>query len=178
MSADMPRQFLYFAYGSNLLSRRLRQRTASAVAIGRGVLPGHVLRWHMASTDGSGKCDVIVQRDGVAMVHGVVYRIDHDEKPFLDTAESLGSGYREEQVVVHMGAQQVEATISRALRIDAAAVPYDWYHALVLGGAREHQLPDPCLRQLAGVSTRADPDVQRAALHFALAQGGATRAST
>lgn len=172
----MARHFLYFAYGSNLLSHRLRQRTASAVAIGCGVLPGHVLRWHMASTDGSGKCDVLLQGDGVAAVHGVVYRIDHDEKPLLDKAESLGSGYREEQVVVNMGAQQVVASIYRALRIDDAAVPYDWYHALVLAGAREQQLPEPYLRQLAGVTTRADPDAHRAALHFALA-GGAVPAA-
>ncbi|MEO7937224.1 MAG: gamma-glutamylcyclotransferase family protein, partial [Burkholderiaceae bacterium] len=84
----MARDFLYFAYGSNLLSLRLRQRTASAVAIGCGVLPGHVLRWHMASVDGSGKCDVAVPGDGVGVVHGVVYRIDHGEKHLLDQAES------------------------------------------------------------------------------------------
>lgn len=167
----MAPQFLYFAYGSNLLSLRLRQRTASAVAVGCGVLPGHVLRWHMASMDGSGKCDVPAQSDGGGAVHGVVYRIDLGEKHLLDQAESLGVGYREEQVLVRMGAQQVAASIYRALRIDAAAVPYDWYHALVLQGAREHRLPEHYLRQLADVPTRPDPDRQRAALHRALISG-------
>lgn len=168
-SVDMGRHFLYFAYGSNLLSRRLRQRTASALAVGRGVMLRHALRWHMASTDGSGKCDVVAQDDHDGAVHGVVYRIDQAEKHLLDHAESLGVGYREEQVIVDLGAQQVAASVYRALRIDAAAVPYDWYLALVLGGAREHALPAHYLRQLAAVTTRPDPDPQRAALHFALA---------
>ncbi|MEO7939382.1 MAG: gamma-glutamylcyclotransferase, partial [Burkholderiaceae bacterium] len=122
----------------------------------------------MASVDGSGKCDVAVPGDGVGVVHGVVYRIDHGEKHLLDQAESLGVGYREEQVVVHMGQQQVAASIYRALRIDAGAVPYDWYHALVLQGAREHRLPAHYLRQLGDVPSRPDPDQQRAALHRAL----------
>lgn len=171
----MAQHFLYFAYGSNLLSQRLRQRTASAVVVGSAVLRGHALRWHMASTDGSGKCDVVALDDGDGEVHGVVYRIDQREKHLLDQAESLGSGYREEAVAVELGGQQAIAILYRALRVDAAAVPYDWYHALVLGGAREHALPAAYLRQLADVATRPDPDQQRAALHFALT--GASHAS-
>ncbi len=163
--------FLYFAYGSNLLSRRLRARTASALAVGRAVLRSHALRWHMASADGSGKCDVVAVDDAHAAVHGVVYRIDMAEKHLLDRAESLGVGYDEERVTVDLAGHPETACVYRALRIDAAAVPYDWYHALVLGGAREHGLPAHYLQRLAAVSTRPDPDAQRALLHFALVRG-------
>lgn len=161
-------EFLYFAYGSNLLTQRLRARTASATALGWGVLPHHALRWHMASTDGSGKCDVVDDAQGRNPVHGVVYRIHSAEKPLLDHAESLGVGYRDELVTVHMGSEPMRVWLYKALQVDVGAVPYDWYHALVLGGAREHGLPAQYLRALASVRTRVDPDPQRAALNFAL----------
>ncbi len=167
----MKPHFLYFAYGSNLLSCRLRARTASAQPVGPAVLRHHALRWHMASADGSGKCDVVALDDDDAAVHGVVYRIELAEKHLLDRAESLGVGYREERVTVDLDGRQTAACVYRALRIDAAAVPYDWYHALVLGGAREHALPTHYQRQLAAVKTRPDPDPQRASLHFALVRG-------
>ncbi len=161
-------EFLYFAYGSNLLTQRLRARTASATAMGWGVLPGHALRWHMASTDGSGKCDVVEDVQVRDPVHGVVYSIDSAEKPLLDLAESLGVGYRDAQVIVHVGSEPVRVWLYKALQVNAGAVPYDWYHALVLGGAREHRLPAAYLRALEAVQTRTDPDPRRAALHFAL----------
>ena len=51
--------FYYFAYGSNLLTCRLRQRTPSARVVDRAILRQHELRWHKAATDGSGKCDAV-----------------------------------------------------------------------------------------------------------------------
>jgi hypothetical protein len=122
----------------------------------------------MASTDGSGKCDVIDDAGTLRPVHGVVYRIEGHEKPLLDRAESLGVGYRDAQVVVHMGAQTVSAWVYRALRTDATVLPYDWYHALVLAGAREHGLPGDYLQALASVRTCPDTDTGRAEQHFAL----------
>lgn len=169
----MPAHFLYFAYGSNLLTRRLRARTASAMPIGWGVLADHGLRWHMASSDGSGKCDVVDDAGAPVPVHGVVYRIDQHEKPLLDQAESLGVGYRDAQVLVRVGSATVTACVYRALRTDAGVLPYDWYHALVLAGAREHGLPAHYQRHLADVRTQADPDAGRALRHFALAGAGA-----
>lgn len=174
----MKPHFLYFAYGSNLLSSRLRARTASALVVGRAVLRSHALRWHMASADGSGKCDVVAVDDRDAAVHGVVYRIDQAEKHLLDRAESLGVGYREDRVTVDLGGATTTACVYRALRIDAAAVPYDWYHALVLEGAREQALPAHYQQRIAAVANRPDPDAQRASLHFALLRGavaGTTR---
>ncbi len=167
----MDSDFLYFAYGSNLLSRRLRERTPSATVLGRGILSGHVLRWHMVSSDGSGKCDVVMAGSHApSAVHGVVYRIARTEKPRLDQAESLGLGYRDEQLTVHLDGQAVQAWIYRALRIDALAVPYDWYKAVVIAGAREHGLPGDYLALLHAAPTKTDPDRERARRHFALAQ--------
>ncbi len=168
MTPTTPTDFLYFAYGSNLLSRRLLARTPSATALGVGALKGHELRWHMASTDGSGKCDVVPSAHDTAQVYGVVYRIQHVDKPVLDAAESLGVGYQEQLVTVHMPTGPLQAWLYVALRRDPAVVPYDWYHALVLSGAQEHGLPPGYIQTLHNVPTQPDADADRAQRHFSL----------
>lgn len=157
---------LYFAYGSNLLPSRLLARTPSARAIGAGVLHGHRLCWHMAARDGSGKCDVVV--DAAARVHGVVWRLDPAEKPLLDAAETLGTGYDQRLVRVLAAGAELEAWTYVALRTDAALQPYDWYRDIVVAGARHHGLPDDYVAALAGTPARPDPDDARARLHRAL----------
>lgn len=162
--------FLYFAYGSNLLSRRLLERTPSARKLSTGVLKQHELRWHLAATDGSGKCDVVAAPEPTAEVHGVVWQIALADKPRLDAAESLGVGYDEKQALIETQQGSVQAWLYGALRIDPNAVPYDWYHALVLNGAQEHALPSHYLQGLQGVHRVADPDSERAARHYRLLQ--------
>src|SRR4051812_8017072 len=92
--------FLYCAYGSNMLSRRLRTRTPSAIANGVGYLSGWRLTFDKVSTDGSGKCDIEPTPHPTDWVYGVVFEISCGEKAALDTAEGLGKGYREERVTV------------------------------------------------------------------------------
>ena len=157
---------LYFAYGSNLLPRRLRERTPSAVAHGIGLLRGHRLCWHMASRDGSGKCDVVV--DDRSTVHGVLWRIDLAEKPLLDAAESLGVGYAEKRVQVAVGAATVEAWTYTALRVDPALRPYAWYRDIVVAGARHHGLAHDHVAWLAATAAVDDTDAARVARHRAL----------
>jgi gamma-glutamylcyclotransferase (GGCT)/AIG2-like uncharacterized protein YtfP len=157
---------LYFAYGSNLLPARLLARTPSARRLAVGRLAGHGLRWHMAASDGSGKCDVVP--DDRAVVHGVVYRLDPAEKPLLDRAEALGVGYGERRVRIATADGSVEAWTYTALRTEAARLPYDWYRDIVLAGARAHGLDADYVRLLAAVAARPDPDLARAALHRAL----------
>ena len=163
----MSTHFLYFAYGSNLLSARLKARTPSARARGMALLEGHALRWHMSSLDGSGKCDVVANE--ASHVQGVVYEIALHEKPHLDAAESLGSGYCERQLSVRMGAETHPVWLYCALRTDPLAQPYDWYKGLVMAGAREHGLGADYIRDLEAVQAKADADAARAALHFKLA---------
>jgi gamma-glutamylcyclotransferase len=160
---------LYFAYGSNLLPARLLARTPSARALAVGCLAGHGLRWHMAATDGSGKCDVVV--DAAAEVHGVVYRLDPAEKPLLDRAETLGVGYSERRVRIATVGGSVEAWTYTALRTEPQRQPYDWYRDIVVAGARAHGLAADYVAALAAVAALPDPDPARAALHRALLTG-------
>ncbi|MGM0412630.1 MAG: gamma-glutamylcyclotransferase family protein, partial [Pseudomonadota bacterium] len=88
----------YFAYGSNMLTARLRARVPSAHPVGRARLDNHALAWHMAGPDGSAKCDIVTTPGTV--VHGVLFRLDAGELPLLDAAEGLGHGYDRETVTV------------------------------------------------------------------------------
>lgn len=160
--------FHYFAYGSNLLSARLRERTPSAKVIGIAELPGHELRWHKSGRDNSGKCDLIVSAGCLYPVQGVVYEIARIEKPALDAAEDLGVGYAEKTIDVQINGCVLSASAYFALQVDPSAVPYDWYKALVISGAREHGLAASYLKHLQSVAAKLDSDALRSERHWRL----------
>ena len=146
--------YLYFAYGSNMSSERLRGRTPSAISLGRARLPGYALRWHKLGRDGSGKCDITPSNASGTAVWGVLYRIDGAERDGLDTVEGLGVGYDEHTVQVETDTVVREAVTYKARpeKIDAALRPLAWYKAHVLHGATEHGLPDEYVRRIAAVA--------------------------
>lgn len=145
--------YLYFAYGSNMSSERLRARTPSAISLGRARLPGYALRWHKLGRDGSGKCDIEPSDVPNAAVWGVLYEIDRAERHDLDTVEGLGVGYDEHMVRVETDTVVREAVTYKARpdRIDSALRPLAWYRAHVIRGATEHGLPDEYMRRIAAV---------------------------
>ena len=130
---------------------------ATPLAIAR-CLPGHVLRWHKLGRDGSGKCDASAagasRKDAV---WGVLFAIDHADKPGLDAAEGLGIGYDERMVHVETVAGRRCALTYQARpdRIDPRLRPRAWYKAYVLAGAREHGLPAAYVARLAAVPAEA-----------------------
>jgi len=153
----------YFAYGSNMLTNRLRERVPSATPIGVGQLPGYALRWDKRSSrDASGKCDAEATGRQEDVVWGVVFEIDPEDKPALDQAEGLGAGYLERSVNVLTEAGPVVAVTYYATDKDASLRPYHWYKALVIAGAREHGLPVGYRSRLELVVTVSDPDPARA----------------
>jgi len=156
-------ELLYFAYGSNMASRRLRQRVPSARLVDRARLTGHRLAWHKQGGDGSGKCDIPAGHPADA-VYGVVYRMDPRHKPRLDRAESLGTGYQQKRVEVWLlGEEQpITALTYYAIRVDVNYLPYDWYRDHVLIGAREHALPEDYVSLIENVPVFEDADARRA----------------
>lgn len=158
-----------FSYGSNMLTRRLKERAPSATPIAGGRLDGHSLRWHKRGRmDGSGKCDVFATGSAADCVHGVVFELTAADKPALDRAEGLGSGYAEKTVEIVVEGARMPATVYYATDIDESLRPYHWYKALVVAGAREHGLPAEYVRKLEAVRSIADPDRLRESAHTAL----------
>lgn len=169
---DAAPTFLNFAYGSNMLTRRLRERVPSAQPIAVAVLTGYELRWHKVSQDGSGKCDVVQVNAPQAKVVGVVYEILSSEKAALDAAEGLGNGYAEKQVVLETEGGEVHAQTYYATNIESSQVPYAWYKALVVAGAKEHGLPDEYVSAIEAVAANADANASRAEKNFTIANAG------
>src|SRR6266481_4327400 len=155
----------YFAYGSNMLTARLRERVPSATAIGIGQLVGHALRWDKRSwRDGSGKCDAEATSRRDDVVWGVVFELDPEDKPALDKAEGLGAGYMEKMIKVLTEAGPVTAVTYYATDKDTSLHPYHWYKALVIAGAREHGLPAGYRSRLELVVTVSDHNPTRAGM--------------
>ncbi|MDN3516998.1 gamma-glutamylcyclotransferase family protein [Aquisalimonas lutea] len=159
----------YFAYGSNMLVARLRERTPSARLVGAASLAGHSLHFHHVSRqDGTAKCNIAACEGEV--VHGVVYDVHASEQPVLDRAEDLGRGYHIEERQVLLGADSVSVFCYVAVpgTIDDNRQPFRWYRDIVLAGAQEHGFPSGYVARIAREPVIEDPDAERAARHAAL----------
>lgn len=153
-----------FAYGSNLFAARMIGRIPSTQVVGRAALVRHRLRFHMRSTDGSGKADAHFTGKPEDVVQGVIYRIAAEHLAVLDRIES---GYLRKSHVFERadGAPPLDAWTyhARPNRIDPRLRPYAWYHRYVWSGARAHGLPSGYLARLQEVVTIRDPERTRAA---------------
>lgn len=152
----------YFAYGSNMLTHRLRERVRSALPISAAVLRNHRLAWHKQGIDGSGKCDIIeAAGNDTRQVHGVLYEMDAEEQSRLDKAEQLGTGYARKSVKVATESGTYLPFTYQALMKDQSLVPYRWYKQLVVAGAREHRLPADYINELRQANAVRDSDGRR-----------------
>jgi gamma-glutamylcyclotransferase len=152
----------YFSYGSNMSLKRLRARTPSARRIGAGVLEEHRLVFHKSGRDDSAKCDAHHSGHAEHFVFGVLYEIHPDEKPELDKAEGLGSGYETKDILIRLDdGSSVEAFTYYATHIDARLKPFDWYVEHVLIGARENSLPEEYVEIIEAIEFVEDEDIER-----------------
>jgi gamma-glutamylcyclotransferase len=167
-----PPTFVNFAYGSNMSTRRIRERAPSARPIGVGSLAGHRLAWHKAGRDGSAKCDIKPSDRPDDVVWGVLYEIASAERHLLDQAEGLGRGYEHRAVTIQTESRSVAAGVYYATQIDRSLLPFDWYLALVHAGAVEHGLPGSYVAGIAGVTTVVDPNADRREGNLAILRSG------
>lgn len=155
---------IYFAYGSNMLKERLKLRVPGVRCLGVAHVLGRRLAFHKCSSDGSGKCDIPMTGINSDIVYGVLYDVPDCERPALDEVEGVGSGYEAAQIMVRaFGSSQVEATVYLASTdsIDESLAPYDWYHCLVVAGARQHHLPDDYISLIVSVRPVLDSKSSR-----------------
>ena len=155
----------YFAYGSNMLTARLAERVPTVRPIGPGRLSGHQLHFHLSGSDDSGKCNVLETGDPADVVHGVLYELDADRLERLHAAEGAPYAFVELDIVAADRTYRAATYRGRTAYLDDTLVPYDWYCAFVLEGAREHGLPADYVARLAAVENRSDSDTARAELN-------------
>ena len=149
-----------FAYGSNLLRERLRERCPGIGFAGRAVLAGHHLTFDKVSADGSGK-GAFDAATGES-VHGVLWQVPDDEMVALDVAEGRGHGYERSTIgVVTEDGTTCDVLVYRATNTRPGLRPYDWYLALVIAGAMQHDLPHAYIDRLRAQPFDVDPDPTR-----------------
>ena len=155
--------FMYFAYGSNMLTSRLtdHERAPSAVKVGIGYLIGRRLTFDKLSQDGSGKCDAERTDSESDCVYGVIFKINSKDEKKLDKAEGLNKGYKKETVTVSTNDGSINAMTYIAIKKEAALRPYRWYKALTIAGAIEHNLPCNYIEWLRTIEAVEDPNIQR-----------------
>ena len=83
--------FYYFAYGSNMLTTRLKPRCPGAKRVGRADADGAVIEFSKPSIDGSGKATL--RQAAGSRTAGVLFEIPIAELAQLDSHEGVGSGY-------------------------------------------------------------------------------------
>ena len=159
----------YFAYGSNMSQRRLRQRLPSSESLGYARLPGYAVVFHKrGSLDASGKCGLIAAGDD-ALAHGVVFTIADRDKAALDRIEGVGNGYSCHDVIAHHPELGLLPCLTYlATDLDETLRLFPWYRQHVLVGAREHQLPIDYISQLQTLPVTEDPDGARHARELAI----------
>ncbi len=144
-------RFVYFAYGSNMLTQRLAARCPSAEVIGRAEATGVYVSYCLASSDGSAKAGL--RRATGKTAWGVLFSIDLDESGVLDRFEGAPKVYQRAQIDVRpdgSGAPVSAATyLPQPGYIVENRLPYAWYRALCAGGARQHALPEGAVALLA-----------------------------
>jgi gamma-glutamylcyclotransferase (GGCT)/AIG2-like uncharacterized protein YtfP len=142
-------QALYFAYGSNLATRRMRERVPGARAHGRARLAGFRLVSDKPGRDGTAKLNLV--RDAAAMVWGAVWALRAEDLVALDRFEG---GYERVAVTVGAEAGPLAATTYASPLRSADSGLARAYKALVLAGAREHGLPPEWLAFLESLPER------------------------
>jgi len=156
--------FIYFAYGSNMLSARLQERCPGAESLGKAWANGYGLAFCKIGADGSGKATLVPDERYGARTVGVLYRIPISQRPLLDQAEARYD--RNDAFLVQMletGSSALVTTyFAQAQACSDDLIPYDWYVGLMLAGAAEHDFDADDVDQLASTRTMPDPDADRA----------------
>ncbi len=157
---------LYFAYGSNMLHARLAARCPSARPLFVAHVPGWDIDFSKRGQDLSGKATLARASHPGAIAYGVVFEVANSEMPDLDRFEGRGNGYERDDAFTVVRPGTVEGIVTNTYiatptAVDPSLKPFDWYHALVLAGARQNHLPATVIERLQSQSSLPDPQPDR-----------------
>lgn len=148
----------YFAYGSNMLTKRLQNRCPGAVSKERAYADDWTVKFRKPSKDLSGKA-TLSPKNG-CQTPGMLFEIPDAEVCSLDKYEGVGYGYeRCDTFYVRLAesGRIVPVATYLATHTKPDLKPYDWYLALVIAGAREHIPDEDHHKMLRQVTYMRDP---------------------
>ncbi len=141
---------LYFAYGLNMDLAGMRARCPQAA-----VVTTARLRRHRFLINTHGVATVVPQ--AASQVHGVLWRISHEDERSLDTFEGVVSRfYRKVNLTVQAGETTPTPALVYVAANDMPGSPRRGYLELVLAAARCHRLEPGYVSELRAWSKR-DP---------------------
>lgn len=159
----------YFAFGSNLSTKRLLQRLPAAGLGDVAILRHHRLCFRNNAQGESGKCDIEYTGNHNDDVYGIIYRLSESEKQLLDGYETAGFGYLDKPVqVITPDGESIEAVTYYAGTSESMHPPYHWYKQHVLRGAIEHVFPAEYIAAIEAVHSIEDPSPDRAGKELAI----------
>ena len=156
--------FLYFGYGSNMLTERLRARCPGAKCVGTAEVIDYALEFSKLSVDGSGKATLGHLEGRNQTSFGVVFEIPLAEREKLDKAEGVGNGGYERNdnfPVCLVDGDELTTSCYLATETDHCLKPYDWYLALTIAGAEEHGLDAEYIIELRRTAYTVDQKHKR-----------------
>ena len=151
----------YFAYGSNMLTKRLLKRCPGAVSKEHAYADDWIVKFSKHSKDCSGKA-TLSPKNG-CRTPGMLFEIPDSEVCCLDKSE--GVGYKRcDTFYVRLAESGKIVPVATYLATypKPDLKPYDWYLALVIAGAREHIPDEDHHEMLRQVTYMRDPRCDRA----------------
>lgn len=145
-------RILYFAYGSNMSSVRLRSRIPSVKVVDQAYLKDRKVLFNKRSTDGSGKANLVESPGDVTW--GVLYEMNDSDVEQLDRIEK---GYQRIKIRVWQpDGETLEAVTYQSTQLTDDPIAYDWYKDLLITGARDHHLPQDYIAYLEQLPAKPD----------------------
>jgi hypothetical protein len=142
-----PHELTYFAYGSNLNLRQMRERCPGARHIMRAVLPGYRLAFvaHSKRWNGAGVASVV--SDSTASVPGLLYAMTEDDVGRLHGFEGVPHAYNPHPVEVVRSDGQAMPAYTYVHSRDTANPPAKGYFDIIWRGYRHFGLGEEILFQ-------------------------------
>ncbi len=138
---------LYFAYGSNMLGSRLRERVGNYYKLGVAELPNYSFDYSKPNEEGTAGYGNVTHALGKRTL-GVLYSLNLDQILKLDEFEGTPEHYeRTELGLFHQSTLKVaDVYVGTTRQHDLK--PEQWYLDLVIRGAKENYLPESYIKQL------------------------------
>jgi gamma-glutamylcyclotransferase len=147
----------YFAYGSNLSTRYMRQYCPSASFVIKADLANYRVEFRHYSQAMQGGISSIVEAPG-ELVQGVIYEVASDEIVAMDAQESVAEGIYRRQAFLVLG-EDGNCYRADLYRVGIPAGPYApaaQYLDLMIEGAQEHGLRADYIERLLSLRRSLD----------------------
>ena len=157
-SAGRGRKLLYFAYGAEMLSSRIRSRCASPKVVATARLADHCLGFYGYSPIWDGGLETVLPAPG-REVWGVVYELCFTDADSLDTWQGVrlngtGSYFHTPAEVVDAKGAAYAVLVYKKNVLGEPSVPSRPYLDAILAGACEQALPAQAIETLEALAAR------------------------